>query len=239
MFGAGGLVLRCAVFPALNLLAREPARRTALARYTVHQSFRFFIWLMGALGIYRYRIEGQERLQRPGLLVLANHPTLIDIVFLISLLPNANCIVKASLLRNPFTRGPVQGTGYITNDRQGTDMLQACIDSIRNGDHLVIFPEGTRTRHDARKLHFQRGSANIAVRAVHPVTPVIIRCDQPFLTKGAPWWKIPPQRPNIHIEVLPDLDPKAWLVNTPNEALAARQLTADMQRFFEQEIFRE
>jgi hypothetical protein len=52
-----------------------------------------------------YQIEGGERLQRDGLLVLANHPTLIDVVCLISLLPNADCVVKRAVACNPFMRG--------------------------------------------------------------------------------------------------------------------------------------
>lgn len=238
VFGLGGLVLRCLVFPPLGWLVRDPECRAAIARRVVHWNFRRFVGLMHLLGIYRYEVRGLERLQRPGLLILANHPCLIDIVFLIALTPRGNCIVKASLLHNPFTRGPLLGANYITNDHHGPQLLQRCVDSIHQGDHLIIFPEGTRTPFGAATLPFQRGSANIAVRAGMPVTPVVILCDQPFLTKGAPWWKIPPARPNFVIDIREDLDTQALTADCANEALAARTLNQTMQQFFEREVQR-
>lgn len=236
VFGVGGLVMRVVLFPALGLFVRNRARRTALARKTISRSFAGFIGLMHVLGIYRYTITGVERLNRPGLLILANHPSLIDIVFLIGLSQRANCIVKAALRKNPFTRGPLLGANYITNDLQGIEMLDMCIECIQQGDHLIIFPEGTRTPHDATSLHFQRGSANIAVRANQPITPVVIVCNQPFLTKGAPWWKVPPVRPDFHIEIREDLDTQHLIEGSANEAIAARRLTQFLQTYFEKDV---
>ena len=53
---------------------------------------------MHRLGIMRYKINGLEKLNRPGQLILANHPTLIDIVFLLSRIPVASCIVKKKIM---------------------------------------------------------------------------------------------------------------------------------------------
>ncbi|THU02575.1 1-acyl-sn-glycerol-3-phosphate acyltransferase [Lampropedia puyangensis] len=236
VFGLGGLALRCIAFPLMHWWFRDQTKETILARKLINRSFRLFTWLMAALGIYRVEIQGAHHLNRPGLLLLANHPTLIDIVFLISLTERANCIVKSSLLTNPFTRGPLRGANYIINNREGAALLEACIASIQCGDHLIIFPEGTRTRHGSHELELHRGSANIAVRAGHPITPVLIHCDQPFLTKGAPWWKIPPQRPNLRIEIGEDLDTTTITQECANEALAARFLNQYMKNYFEKEI---
>ncbi|MEO7013379.1 MAG: 1-acyl-sn-glycerol-3-phosphate acyltransferase, partial [Dokdonella sp.] len=112
-FGIGGVIQWLLVFPCLNLFVRDSDRRSRLARAVIHRSFAAHIELMRMLGVLTYDIRGAERLQRHGLLILANHPTLIDVVFLISLIPDANCVVKSRLASNPFTRGPVQATGYI------------------------------------------------------------------------------------------------------------------------------
>ena len=86
-FGVGGLMLGVLVFPAINLLVRDPVRRRRWARRLVQVSFASHIELMRVLGVLTYEVRGRERLQREGLLILANHPTLIDVVFLVSLLP--------------------------------------------------------------------------------------------------------------------------------------------------------
>ena len=156
-FGVGGVLLWALAFPMLALMVRKPARRQTLSRRLVQRSFAFHIELMRVLGVLSYEVRGRERLQRDGLLILANHPTLIDVVFLISLLPNADCVVKSSLARNPFTRGPVRAAGYVCND-DGAGLVEDCIAAVRRGGNLIIFPEGTRSRRDARrKTHAKHG----------------------------------------------------------------------------------
>ena len=189
---------------------REPVRQTRLARLAVHHAFRFFIWYMRFLGVLRYELKGVEKLSRSGLLILANHPTLIDVVFLISLVPNADCVVKASLANNPFTRGPIRATRYLCND-SGPGLVQDCIASVKAGNNLIIFPEGTRTPVQG-PMQLQRGAANIAVRGPGEFTPVIIRCEPLSLTKGSPWWKVPPRRMHftIHVRTTSPCPPATW-----------------------------
>src|SRR5450830_631977 len=113
VFGVGGLLLRIVVFPLLNLMVRQPERRIAAARRVIRLAFRAYVDLMRALGVLRYEIHGLEKLERGGLLILANHPTLIDTVFLMAFVKNADCSVKGALWNNAFTRGPVRAAGYI------------------------------------------------------------------------------------------------------------------------------
>jgi 1-acyl-sn-glycerol-3-phosphate acyltransferase len=228
-FGLGGVLLRLLVFPVLALAVRDPERRSRTARAIIHHNFAAFIGLMRLLGVLTYEVHGLERLRRNGLLVLANHPTLIDVVFLVSLIENADCVVKSALARNPFTRGPVRATGYVCNDG-GAELVEACIASVRSGKNLVIFPEGTRTpRSGPGRL--QRGAANIAVRGVLDVTPVRIRCSPPTLSKGERWYHIPSRRFHVTIEVGEDISVASFLDGT-TAAIASRRLTAFLAAYF-------
>jgi 1-acyl-sn-glycerol-3-phosphate acyltransferase len=234
MFGLGGVALRVVAFPVLQIFVWDPSRRVKYARLTIHHGFRAFIGLMRFLGILRYRIEGLEKLGGGGRLVLANHPTLIDVVFLISLLPNADCVVKSSLARNPFTRGPVRATNYICNDI-GADLVQDCIASVKRGNSLVIFPEGTRTPVGGT-MTLQRGAANIAVRGACDITPVTIRCRPLSLTKGLPWWRVPPQRMQFTITVHDAIPVAPFIEQAQGEvAIAARRLTQFLHDYFSTE----
>lgn len=234
LFGIGGAILWLIVFPALHLLVRNREKRGRIARRLVSKTFALFIGYMHRVGILTYEIKGFESLQRPGLLILANHPTLIDIVFLISLLKNADCVVRSGLAKNIATRGAVAATGYICNDN-GADLISACIDSVRSGKNLVIFPEGSRSKPD-HLLPFQRGAANIAVRGRLDITPVLIKCSPPTLSKGLGWYNIPSRRFHVSIEVLPDIQVESFCADT--EALAARKLTDYLTHFFETELNR-
>ncbi|HEY4081780.1 MAG TPA: lysophospholipid acyltransferase family protein [Burkholderiaceae bacterium] len=230
-FGVGGVLLGLVGFPLQRLLLRDERRRILAARALVHFSFACFIRLLWLLGIISCEIRGRERLDRQGLLILANHPTLIDVVFLVSLVRNADCIVRAGLADNPFTRGPVRATGYICNDG-GPELLDAAIASLHAGNNLVIFPEGTRSR-PGEPLQMQRGAAQIAMRAPCAVTPVTIRCHPLGLTKGRPWWRCHDRPMHFTIEVGEDVSVAPFLRASAGEpALAARNLTAYLSEYF-------
>jgi hypothetical protein len=171
-FGLGGLLLGVLVMPVL-LLMRDPVVRRRRARRGPGRLCQPPAADARA-GVMTYQIEGGERLQRDGLLVLANHPTLIDVVCLISLLPNADCVVKRAVACNPFMRGPVRAAGYISND-DGAGLVDDCVAAVHAGGTLVIFPEGTRSV-PGQPPRLQRGAANIAVRGRLDITPVRITC---------------------------------------------------------------
>jgi 1-acyl-sn-glycerol-3-phosphate acyltransferase len=232
-FGLGGLVLRILVFPLLNLLIWKRRLRIRLARSVIRVAFRSFVGLMRGLGVLRYRITGLERLQRNGLLILANHPTLIDTVFLMAFVKRADCIVKSGLWNNPFTHGPVRAAGYIRND-SGVGMLDDCIASLGSGSNLIIFPEGTRTPADGA-VSLKRGAANIAVRGGRNVTPVLIRCTPPTLGKGGKWWRVPSRWVQFSIDVQEDIDVRPFIAAAGNDTLAARHLTEYLEDYFNRE----
>lgn len=222
VFGAGGLMLSCVVHPLFMVLTRCPQRRQVLVRATIHRGFKGFVALMKGLGVLSFEVHGLQRLQRSGQLILANHPTLVDVVFLISFVKDADCIVKAALLHNPFTRGPVSAAGFVIND-SGEQLVDDCIESIRSGGNLVIFPEGTRTPLQG-PVRLQRGAANVAIRGQLDITPVRIHSTEPLLTKGSPWWRVPARRPHITISVGEDIAIADHLPAAGKEALAVRQL---------------
>ena len=204
-FGLGGLFLGLCVLPPMLWLVRDPERRRRWARRIVQRSFAAHVELMRRLGVMTYEIRGRERLARDGLLVLANHPTLIDVVLLVSLLPNADCVVKSAVARNPFMRGPVRAAGYVSND-DGAGLVEDCI---------------------------------AAVRGAMDITPVRITCSPLTLGKGDKWYRVPPTRFHMVIDVQEDLPIVPFLNGTEGadpsaggEALAARRLTEHLANYF-------
>ena len=184
LFGIGGLCLRVLVFPLLACLPGDAQAHRRRARAVVSRLFWLFIRFMYRTGVLTYSVSGAERLGRPGQMIIANHPSLIDVVFLIGLVRDANCVVKQSLWQNPFTRGPVRSTGYISNDGS-MDMLDAAADALKQGQTLIIFPEGTRNLEESGLLPFKSGIFHLATQ--HPdveLVPVWIANLNRVMPKG-------------------------------------------------------
>ncbi|MGH8260221.1 MAG: lysophospholipid acyltransferase family protein [Steroidobacteraceae bacterium] len=233
VFGASALALTLLVFPLSSLLPGGPSARRARARVLIGRSMRGFIRLVRVLGVLTCEVCGAERLGRPGQLIVANHPTLVDGVFLIAVAPSSSCIVKDALIRNPFTRGPVAAAGYVSNSP--TDrMIEEAADALRAGQSVIIFPEGTRTV-PGGLLTFHRGAAAIALRAAAVVTPVYIRCSPPTLAKSDPWYRVPARRVRFSLAVGADIDPEPFRRSAP-APIASRELNAHLLRAFTTEL---
>ncbi len=234
LFGLGGLLLRFVALPALVLFVRDRQRRHRLARGLIRRAFVALVGALQGLGLITLEVQGAQRLARRGGLVLANHPTLIDVVLLMAHVPDADCIVKSSLWLNPFTRGAVVAAGFIRN-RDGAVVIDEAIASVQRGSNLLVFPEGTRTPLSGA-LVLQRGAANIAVRGGLDITPVLIRSEPPVLTKGSPWWQVSRQRVHFFVDVREDIPIAGFIAGDPPPTLAARRLTRFLRDYFAREL---
>ncbi len=124
-FGIGGLILTLTAFPLINLLVRDRERRADLAQGLVHYTFRLHVRYMTLFGVVSTEMIGVEKLAGDrGVLFVSNHPSLLDVVFLISEMRRAQCIVKGEIFDNPFMRGPVVAANYIRNDGDAEKLIE-------------------------------------------------------------------------------------------------------------------
>jgi 1-acyl-sn-glycerol-3-phosphate acyltransferase len=203
LFGIGGLILGLLVIPAIFLLPGPVERGQARVRALVQRAFRLFVAIMNGGRGLSYQFVGRERLGRPGQLIIANHPTLIDVVLIVAFTPAPVCVVKEALFRNPFTRHVVRAAGYVSN--APTDrMLEEASAALEAGNTVVMFPEGTRTR-PGQPMVFHRGAASVAIRSARVLTPVYIRCEPLVLPKTQPWYRVPAARPRWTVVVGEDI----------------------------------
>jgi 1-acyl-sn-glycerol-3-phosphate acyltransferase len=236
LFGMGGVLIALAIFPLQRLLGGGAQRQQARARATIHRAMRLFLRVLVRLKLVDYRIDGAQRLGQPGQLIVANHPSLLDVAILLAHVPQANCIVKRALARNPWTLGALRGAGYITNG-DGPATFEAAQAALRRGETLIVFPEGTRTPRGAAP-RFQRGASAIGLRAARVITPVVIRMRPRALAKGDRWYRLPARTLRYAIEAGPDIDPQAWAGSHPLPQ-ASRHFNDYLQRYYATELNRD
>jgi 1-acyl-sn-glycerol-3-phosphate acyltransferase len=225
--GLGGLALMClAWLPVAMLLYPLLPVRTGqrLGRRVISLAFRVYLRLLGWLCACRFDLSDIERLRDEGpLIIAANHPSLLDAVILVSRLPNAVCVMKASLMENPLFGAAARLARYVRND----GILRILADSsheLEGGAHVVLFPEGSRTV-DFPVDPLQPTVGLIARRSGVPVQTVLLDFSTPYLGKAWPLFRPP---------VLP-LVVKARLGRrfpAPSDHLA---FTAELQAYFRQE----
>lgn len=230
VFGLAGLLFYFPFGPWLRFRHKDPTERRQAARRLVAGWFGIFLRLCEALGTIRVVVKNPEALRAPGLLLAPNHPSLLDIVVLLSLLPNGTTVVKESLVHNFFTRAPIRNAGYLPNTL-GAEAVEHAREELASGASLVIFPEGTRTPCDLPEGTYPRMHRGIAVLALEtdtPLTPVRITARPRWLTKEVAWWHLPDEPMTLTVEVLPSLAVHPYR-NRYNDriVLAARALMRD------------
>ena len=229
LFGLGGLTLSLVWFNLLLIFQRDRTQRRRLARRTISASFRLFLAVVRGVGVLDYRFNNQDVLRAErGCLVIANHPSLLDYVLLASVMNETDCLVKSALLRNPFVSGVIRAADYLINSEADT-LLTASQQRLAQGDTLLIFPEGTRTR-VGEAITLQRGAANITVRCNSAVRVVVIHCSERMLDKQSSWYNVPPNKPVFTVDVRERINIHDFYDASQHEpALAARQLNRHMQ----------
>lgn len=236
LFALGTLSLSLLLTPLISLLPWPEVRRRHLVRRSVQRWSWFYVRIMRALGLLSFQFEGVDKLNQHGILVVANHPTLLDAVLLMSVMPNATFIVKASMAYNPVTRWMVALAGYIPNNEEGTKLVERAAHALLAGETLMVFPEGTRSIGD--KLVFKRGAANIALAAGCRLQPVVISCTPMTLRKHEPWYHIPARAPHFIVRALPLIDISELVDDTQPRSVKARVVTVALQTQLRDELHR-
>lgn len=221
LFIGSGIV----VCPACILLCKLAGNsiRPSMGQHLIHWLFRNWLKISTALGAFDIQIDDVEKLRSlRGTIIAPNHPSELDAIYLLSFIPDAICVMRASLMKRSYLGGAARMAGYITND-QGPTLVREGIEKIRGGENLLIFPEGTRTRAQAVNP-FKHGFALIATKTGAPIQTVLIEQEGRYLSKEFPLFS--PARLPITVRIT------LGEVFTPQEGETAPALAQRMEDYF-------
>ena len=235
MFGLIGVVVGFLVLPLAKLVIRDPRSREVTGRNIIAACFRLFVRVACGIRLISLRVTGMEHYAPDrNVLILANHPTLIDVVILISLFPQVDCVIKEAVTRNPALQMLVGMANYISN-HEPADLIESCTRRLQSGASLLLFPEGTRTI-TGKPLRFKPGAAEVALRSGVKILPVVVDCRPRFLAKHEPWYYIPPRAPHFDIRILAPVDPAEMVPADAGKRGARNALNAGLQALFSAEL---
>ena len=233
-FGCGAVFLAIFVFPFIrlfslltNLFSGHKKDFGIIARAYVSHTFRVFLKVLHLTGTSIQKVEDLSAFrQLKQKIIIANHPSLLDFVYLMSLAPNSTCIVRGGLVKTPL--GGVIKQAYITNTTEFDDVLFECKKLTDKGCNVIIFPEGTRSPRHGQN-NYKKGAARIALYCNCDVQPLFIGgSDKYGLGKHDPLWSYNHVEPYVYdIKLLPVI-PIADYKNL-SEPIAAKHLTEKME----------
>jgi 1-acyl-sn-glycerol-3-phosphate acyltransferase len=226
VFGAGCLALNAGCFVLMCLPGRE--RRGPIVRETIRRLFSSWVGWLHATRMVTVSWQGEDlsAVARP-MVCVANHPGMLDATLLLARLPDAVCILKPALLRNPFLAPAAIMAGYVSGDG-GLDLFRELAGKVAAGRTLLIFPEGTRTDSGRALNPLKPGFALIAQRAKVPVQLVLVRTDRPLVPRGLPWWRVPQFPIRVEIRTGPRV--------TVDPARTSAEIAAEIQGIMAAEL---
>lgn len=228
VFGVGAVILAVFVFPFIRLFTLHRKDFGVVARAYVSHTFRVFLGFLNLLHVSIRKVENEDDYRNiHSKIIIANHPSLLDFVYIMSLVPNSTCIVRGGLTRTPL-RGVIK-QAYITNTTTFEDMCVECKKLTDMGCNVIIFPEGTRTpRHG--KNNYKKGAARIALYCGCDVQPIFIGgSDKYGLGKHDPLWSYNHVEPYLYdFKKLPVISIDEY--KDLSEPIAAKRLTDKMEQ---------
>lgn len=178
IFAVGAVILGLIVFPFIRLFSGFSKQDFGeVARRYVSHTFRVFLNVLEIFGCIKLKTDSKTKGKNCEYrnihkkVIVANHPSLLDFVYIMSLVPNSTCIVRGGLTKTPLAG--VINQAYITNTTTFDEICRECKKVIDDGNNVIIFPEGTRTPRHGNKP-YQRGAARIARYCNADILPIFI-----------------------------------------------------------------
>jgi 1-acyl-sn-glycerol-3-phosphate acyltransferase len=213
-FWLGGLGLVLLAFPCARWRHRRaaPVERAAACQRWVQRAFTALHDYMRVMGLLNFQPRAVDA-RTPGrrFVLVANHPTLVDVAALSAAYGRLTCAAKPALFRTPVVGQILRACGYLDGGNggafAGAALVGQAVDSLTNEMPVLVFPEGTRSPMGGLQP-FKRGAFEISCRADAPVLAVVIRCDPPALNKGRPWYDIPSSTAHFTVTPLIEMNPR-------------------------------
>jgi 1-acyl-sn-glycerol-3-phosphate acyltransferase len=222
LLGLACLAVSLLAFPMRLLPA--PARRR-LGRRLVSATTRGYLKALVGMGACRFDLAELDALRSgPAMLIAPNHPSLLDALMVLSALTNATCIMKADIVSSPVFGTAARLAGYVSNTPLRT-MVQMAVAELRQGSHVLLFPEGTRTTRFP--IGPVQGTTGLIARSAGvPVQTVFIETDSGFLGKGWSLLWVPRMPVTFRVRLGRRFDPPAH----------PARFVQELQHYFETEL---
>ena len=221
LFGFGALFIRYLIFPF--------QKNKSESYITLQKTWAFFIWIIKTLKIIELKIDDLEKIKNiKNSIIVSTHPSFIDIVILMSIIPKSTCFVAEKLTRNFFLKGIVNYL-FIPEGQSVDIWLNECCKKIDDGFNVIIFPMGGRHKNDETPK-IRRGTALIAQKSGKSIVVLNIKTDKAFLQNGQTIYDASSEPVLFIINYLGEIDTNYYLNNYKDDVTIKTELTRQISK---------
>jgi 1-acyl-sn-glycerol-3-phosphate acyltransferase len=151
----------------------EGKARRKRVHYAASQLVAWFLFML----IFSFRCLGRSRIpRRGGCIIACSHQSFLDpIIIGFSSSRAVNYLARSTLFRNMVFAALIRSYGAMELERDEADVkaLKRCVERLRRGEIVLLFPEGTRTR-TGEIAPLKPGVFLMSARAGVPVVPAAV-----------------------------------------------------------------
>lgn len=217
------------LFVMLNL--QRFKKVSYFSRDLIRLSWGFFIYLTKIFGFLEVNLNIDKLNLNEKTLIIANHPSLLDVVFMLSHLKRINCVVKDSLRKNIFLFLAIKAANYIPNTNN-EELLNKSLSVLHNGENLLIFPEGSRTKDN---LNFHKSAFYIGIKEAIKIYCIYIDMSPRSLKKDQPWYQTPSQKIKYSFKLIKTIDINSFMPASP-DPIRVRNLHKTLSQLYKKEM---
>ncbi len=215
-FGLSALFVRYFVFPFIKTKHEDYDMLRKL--------WKFFVGILCKVKIINVKVDEIEKLKNiKNSIIVSTHPSYIDILLLISIIPNSTCFVAQKLANNLFFKDIVDLL-FILDSNNIDEWLNKACEKLNNGLNIIIFPMGSR--HDKNEHpKIRRGASLIAFKSQRNIVALNIETSYRFLSINQPIYDVGDKTVDYKIEYLDEINIKDFLAEYPDEVSFKTEVT--------------
>lgn len=221
LFGIGALFIRYCIFPL---------QKNRLDNYeTLQRSWDFLINLLQKLRILKLQITDLDKIRNiRNSIIVSTHPSFLDIVILMSIIPHSTCFVAERLANNPFLKGMVKLL-FIIEGQSIDDMLKKTCNKFDENLNVIIFPMGIRHRKNEYPK-IRRGTAFIAHKTGKNIVMLNLETSFDFLQINQPFYDAGSEPVIYSLEYLGDINTEDYKKQYTDEVTFKTEVTKQINK---------
>jgi 1-acyl-sn-glycerol-3-phosphate acyltransferase len=181
-----------------------------------------YVWLNP---LWSLTVSGKENIDSKKTYVfVSNHQSMVDILILFRIFAHFKWVSKIENFKIPFIGWNMHLNSYIQLDRgkvkSNYQMMKDASFALKNGNSLMIFPEGTRSL-DGKLRSFKSGAFQLAKENKISIIPIVINGTSSALPKGGVIFQ---GKQKMSIRILPEITPESF------ESISIETLTELVQK---------